>query len=433
MNGQANQFASIADPATAPASTGESSAPTSTIAVPATRARLRMKHGFRQNRFVIIGAGLLVGALLLFVAVSVPRNKTTGVPARETAGLYKKVQGDDVQLGEHALLPITNAGPQKQTSRENGEVDEKAVEGTAKPITIPVKTTRPSSAIREQTLGSVPPFPAPWQAPPYQQRVEQSPQVKEKSERDGLDKSSFAYIRHVSIDTVNGQSLAGPVLSNDVVRGLGLPVGTRLRAHLESAVSTGLSAPVVALVDYNYERGGEIIVPAGTKAIGHVQRAERTGYMTIQFETLMMPDDSSVPIQAVATDLSLGPPKGKVEGKNSGKNLLLRSLSGIGQAGALLVGHGSLNQPLSEADMLRERISNNIGQASDEQFSRLSLSEHLVVTIPAATSIYVIIEKSSKPETTTARSSTHSASPNVTNLDDLRQLLQLQRELQQRQ
>ncbi len=130
---------------------------------------------------------------------------------------------------------------------------------------------------------------------------------------------------------------------------------------------------MLAVIEYNYERAGETIVPAGAKAIGHIQQADRSGYMTIQFDSLMMPDDASIPIQGVATDLSLRPPKGKVEGKNTGKNVLVRSLSGIGQVGSLLVGRGSLNQPFSTGDILRERVSNNIGQASDEQVSRLAL------------------------------------------------------------
>jgi len=74
--------------------------------------------------------------------------------------------------------------------------------------------------------------------------------------------------------------------------------------------------------------------------------------MTIQFDLLMMPDDASIPIQGVATDLRLRPPKGKVEGKKTGKNVLVRSLSGSGQLGSLLVGRGSLNQPFSAGDML---------------------------------------------------------------------------------
>ena len=189
---------------------------------------------------------------------------------------------------------------------------------------------------------------------------------------------------------------------------------------------------MLAVIEYNYERAGEIIVPAGTKAIGHIQQADRSGYMTIRFDSLMMPDDASIPIQGVATDLSLRPPKGKVEGKNSGKNVLVRSLSGIGQVGSLLVGRGSLNQPFSAGDMLRERVSNNIGQASDEQVSRLALTEHVVVTIPANTPIYVVLENNATAKTPSA-GTPGDGSPlsNSANTDELRQLLQLQRELRQ--
>jgi len=90
-----------------------------------------------------------------------------------------------------------------------------------------------------------------------------------------------------------------------------------------------------------------------------------------------MPDGAAIPIQAVATDLELRPLRGKVEGNNTGKNVLVRSLSGIGAAGAVLLGRGSLDQPLSESDLLRERVSNNIGEAADEQRSRLAVTRHI--------------------------------------------------------
>ena len=63
----------------------------------------------------------------------------------------------------------------------------------------------------------------------------------------------------------------------------------------------------------------------------------------------------------------------------------------------MLVGRRNLDQPLSEEDMLRERVSNNVGEASDEQVSRLALTEHIVVTIPANTAIYVVLEKNAVP------------------------------------
>src|SRR5678816_4880143 len=74
----------------------------------------------------------------------------------------------------------------------------------------------------------------------------------------------------------------------------------------------------------------------------------------------------------------------------------VRSLSGIGQVGATLVGRGNLNQPLSESDLVRERVSNNIGEAGDEQISRMAVTQHIVVTISADTPIYVVLVQTPK-------------------------------------
>jgi hypothetical protein len=82
--------------------------------------------------------------------------------------------------------------------------------------------------------------------------------------------------------------------------------------------------------------------------------------------------------------------------------------------------------------MLRERVSNNVGEASDAQVSRLALAEHLVVTIPANTAIYVVLEKTASSETASRRTALASSPSTASaSTDQLRQLLQLQRELQQ--
>lgn len=94
------------------------------------------------------------------------------------------------------------------------------------------------------------------------------------------------------------------------------------------------------------------------------------------------------------------------------------------------MGRGNLNQPFSAGDMLRERVSNNIGQASDEQVSRFALTEHVVITIPANTPIYVVLEKSANARTVSAGVSGVPQPGSSASMDELRQLLQLQRELQ---
>jgi hypothetical protein len=98
----------------------------------------------------------------------------------------------------------------------------------------------------------------------------------------------------------------------------------------------------------------------------------------------------------------------------------------------MFVGQGSLSQPLSESDLMRERVSNNIGETGDEEVSRLAVNQQIVVTVSAGAPIYVILEqtpKSNQPAALTGpRSSPTSSSSNV---DQLRQLLQLQQELNQ--
>src|SRR5439155_26283569 len=56
-----------------------------------------------------------------------------------------------------------------------------------------------------------------------------------------------------------------------------LSPGTRLVARLESAATTALKTPVVASIEYNYERDGIVMVPAGTKVFGDLQEASSEG------------------------------------------------------------------------------------------------------------------------------------------------------------
>lgn len=393
----------------------------------ATRTRQRARQQFQQNKFVIIGAGALVLALLLFVALSAP-HKRVQKPRATVAGQPDLSQPRESSSVEPSLLPITDSGKPPTKAAHEGFVDEQDLQRTATRQLAPSNTARPSPGIESGTLASVPPFPEQWQAPPYQPGADGGTQPEEpsKAEREAQEKSSVAYVRNVSASKAGSQKLANSEPAID----LGLPTGARLRARLESAASTALRTPVLAVVEYNYEREGEIIVPAGAKAVGRIQQADRSGYMTILFDSLMMPDGATFPIEGVATNLSLGPPKGKVEGKNTGKNVLVRSLSGIGEVGVMLVGRGNPDQPLSEEDMLRERVSSNLGEASDVQASRLALTEHVVVTIPANTAIYVVLEKTASSKTGSGTATLDNSQPkNSVSTDQLRQLLWLQREL----
>jgi hypothetical protein len=396
----------------------------------ATRAKQRTRQQFQQNRFVIIGAGAIVIALLIFVATSMPHRrapqkvKSRGATASEDLALESGTASND-----KSLFPITDSGRPVTKETHEGFLSERDLQRTA---TKPAAGTTVASGAG--TLGSIPPLgdQQPWQAPPYQPGSGTGAETPDlgKAEREAMEKSSLIYVRNVSANSGSAQAREINVPAPEL--GLGLATGTRLRAHLESAASTAVRTPVLAVIEYNYERDGEIIVPAGAKAVGHIRNGDRSGYVDVQFDSLLMPDGAVVPIEAAATGLDLRPLKGKVEGKNTGKNVLVRSLSGIGQAGSMLVGQGSLNQPLSESDLMRERVSNNVGEAGDEEVSRLAITQHIVVTISADTPIYVVLEQTPKSNQGSLQPSARSVpTSNSANVEQLRQLLQLQQELNQ--
>jgi hypothetical protein len=407
----------------------------------ATRTKLRARQKIRQNRFVIVAAGAVVFALLIFAVVSaprmsVPRSGSAQKASRNSANGNQDAQSEAMaSLRDKSLLPITDSGVPVAKENHDGYLNEQDLERSATKRTPTRSFTQPAQYENTPgTLGSIPPFgDQPWQAPPYQPGM--GPNIVEqardpgKSEREALEKSSLVFVRTASATQPGSGRREDPGAVPQ--SGLGLPAGTRLRARLESSASTAVRTPVLAVIEYNYERDGEIIVPAGAKAVGQIQEADRSGYMRIQFDSLMLPDGATVPIQAAATDLAMSPIKGKVEGKNTGKNVLVRSISGIGQAGSMLLGRGSLNQPLSESDLIRERVSNNIGQASDERISSLAVTARIIVSVSAGTPIYVVLEQSSKSVPSFRALTRDAQGANSESVDQLRQLLLLQQELNQ--
>ncbi len=392
-----------------------------------TRAKQRAKQEMQPNRFVIIAAGAVVTALLIFVAISMPhRNGIEKIKDRDRTIKGGAATDNNTEEDERSLFPITDSGHSAAKETRQGFLNERDLQRTVvRSGSNASETTHANSA---GTLGSVPAFGDKWQAPPYDSESIRDASDVSKTEHEAMEKPSLMYVRKVSAGPAGSQTLGQPTAELS----LGLPTGTRLRARLDSAASTAIHAPVLAVIEYNYEQGGEIIVPAGAKAVGHIREANRSGYVDLQFDSLLMPDGSSVPIAAIATSLDLRPLRGKVEGKNTGKNALVRSLSGIGQAGSLFLGQGSLNQPLSESDLMRERLASDIGETGDEEVSQLSVSQQIVVTVSAGMPIYVVLQEIPKanqtPEASRARG-TPAASGS--NLDQMRQLLQLQQELNQ--
>ncbi len=87
QNGQNGNGTAVAD--MVPEAAGnvpEAPTPTGQTIDLATRTRQRARQQFQQNKFVMIGAGALVIALLLFVALSVPHRDRVHQPRGTVVG-----------------------------------------------------------------------------------------------------------------------------------------------------------------------------------------------------------------------------------------------------------------------------------------------------------------------------------------------------------
>jgi hypothetical protein len=131
-----------------------------------------------------------------------------------------------------------------------------------------------------------------------------------------------------------------------------LPAGSRLVARLETPVSSAVKSPVVAAIEYNYERDGEVVIPAGSKAFGELQQSNEHGYVGIRFHTIQTPDETEQPIEGIAMGLEFQPLKGNVTGRNRAKRFLVQSVTGLGEIAAATVG-------LQRGTGLSDTFSNN--------------------------------------------------------------------------
>ena len=136
----------------------------------ATRAKQRTKPQFQQNRFVMIGAGVIVVALLIFVATSMPGKRLAQKSkSGAVATMQDAISENGATGGDKSLFPITDSGRPATKETHEGFLNERDLA-----LTVKGQPTSNSSGAGQAngngTLGSIPPFGEQqnWQAPPYQ-------------------------------------------------------------------------------------------------------------------------------------------------------------------------------------------------------------------------------------------------------------------------
>jgi hypothetical protein len=399
----------------------------------------RRELGRDRSRSLFLLAGAAIAVLLVFLGVFSSSNtarkstdsRRVGAPdlgRRETPGQ----QAPD-QTG--SVTPLLNAQTGQPEAPGSQGVTPEDVGRTARPIQPSIGAhSKSSTAPVTKNVGPYALAKIDFSDPATHTQAPEPATSSVQPASDDLRKPSLVFVRSVQSDSAaaGARTAVSALEENRVV--LDLPVGTRLVARLQSVVNSAIKTPVVAAIEYNYEKDGQIVVPAGAKALGTLQQADRSGYLAIRFDTMQMPDGSTEKIDAVAMSLSYGPLKGNISGRRTGTRFLVRTFTGLGTVATYLVGaRGSsgFNGPLSESALLRDRIATNIGIAGDQELNGLAFNQNIVVTVPGNTRFYIVVEKSAASGGGQGRPAATQQANNASlpTAEELRQLLQLRREL----
>jgi len=360
----------------------------------ATRADLNNKPGMERSKVILLGGGLLIAVLFFVFTAIVGRSHSSRNTSEKQSPQQQKTddhKGSVTPLMETVRKPAPDdAGGQlgpadiKRTRSSDGGAISQAHSGIAEQ---PIRA-KPATS---DSLGSVPSFSDTQQKWEELQPYGASPPASAaqiQQLQNTLKEPSLIFVRNQT---------QAPAASRDSARADDAPLlemtpGSRILAKLETEISSVDPTSVVATVEYIYAIGDQVVVPAGTRVFGQLQQADRSGYISVKFDEIELLDHQREKIDAVGKGLDLGPIKGTVTGKNTGRNFLVRTASGISSVATVLVGNNS-SSTFSEDDLIRERVAQNIGNAGDSEVMSLAVNSRVVVSVPADTKIYIVFTK----------------------------------------
>jgi hypothetical protein len=406
-----------------------------TEAKPYTRPTKKNHVPAGVNKLIIVGITLLatvLGVVFIFSHKMSPTKAhsqaATRIPARQQTSAATDVMpadqnntpsaatgNDPDSITPNAILATKNSLEAQKRHAKEAEEAATQPSGTGNGTASGTQQAPGSASFKApaskqlnvspRTIGSI----APFQPPPYNgsatgqgfsglsaagAQYQSGPSYSEsmRAWNDEVTKTRIVFTRKSVPAAVDATQYLGPAITN-----FGLEPGFHVAARLEASATTSVAAPVTAVIEYNYERNGEIILPAGSRAIGRINSADTHGNMAIAFESVDLPNGSTVPISAVAVDTNLRSLKGQVTGSSRGKAMLVATLSGIGQTTAMMLGNNT-STALSGQDMMRAQLSQNMGNTADTQIAKMISNERVIVTLAAGTEFYMVFTKAALPQ-----------------------------------
>src|SRR6516225_5711214 len=410
----------------------------------AGRSPARKEMGKDQTKSLVLLAGAAVGMVLLFLGVFSSPQKPQKIEGRRvTPDLGRRVTPGQASNQTGSVTPLMDANLGKQANAGGDQLTAADIGRTGRPVqagTNTQSTGGPSHPLKQIDFsdpalqrqyamhGYVP-------APP--------PAATEPGETSAASvKAADSDIKKPSLVFVGAEEKSQAIQTETAVErqyslGDTLPVGTRLVARLQAPVSSAVQAPVVAVIEYNYEQDGQIILPAGSQVIGKLANANNQGYVSLHFSQLQLTDGATQKIDAGAMGLDFKPRKGNVSGNKRALKFLVQALTGVGEVAAYTVGGTPSNTSVfSESALLRERLASNTAMAGQNRFNELTYNQNIVVTVAGNTRFYLVLEKGTTPAGSSAVERTSSVAQATSrqsspSLQELRELLELKREMSQ--
>ena len=399
----------------------------------------------RTKSFLLLAGLTVVLALAFFAMFSTP-NSRKDISRAGHPNLGRARGAENADTG-HSVTPLLSADTRRPDDN-SGSLSPDDIRNTAKQRML--AQASPSFGTPPEPQPEVPrPEPKDYALNRIQfpsETPEQTPPAA-TSNTEKLTKASLVFVSAASgtRGTASTERSAQPALVERNWDFTVLPAGTRLVARLQTPVSSAVKTPVVAAIEYNYERDGEIVIPAGSKAFGELSQVNEQGYVGIQFHSIQLPDETAQKIEGHAVGLQYQPLRGEVTGRNTGMRVLVRSLTGVGTILAATVGvqtGAGVADGLSNNVLLREQVANNVANAGQQQLNDLAYRQNIVVTVPGNTRFYIVLAKPASgasagagpggpvPASNPGGIPGYATAP-TPSVQELRELLQLRQELTQ--
>ncbi len=438
-------------------------------------ARLRRPTGetgresktVERTRALVLLVGGTVGCLLLFFALFTTDGESSRKERKSKPSLGRPEEAaSTAENANRSPVPQLTVNPAQ--AEQSGELTETDVLGTMRnrgtPITATGNTPVPPAPTNAGTLASIN-FDDPALADAYRrQGLTPPPQrtdvtdwnvaIREYQEKqkttsaplpppgqiagapradigDSLRKSSMVFVRAgeaaapIRRDEIQVVSEAKPSVF--------FPQGAAFVARFQQAVNSAVKTPVVAVIEYNYEDGGRLLVPAGTKVYGELAQATPQGWVTINFREIEFPNGDRQKINGSAIGMDRQMIRGDVNGKKTAIKVLTRALTGVGTIAAYAVGGRSANGGIDSSILLRERVASNLALAGEQQMASLAYQQNIVVTVPARTQFYLVLNEPSGVRAVNAQQAEPTPTPVVSSLTDreIQELLKMRNEMRE--